>query len=68
MWSSHKAIESTIIINHRSKVLFPGTVLLLWFVLMRALCLSSMVVVSSGCRVLQFDMRLWFRAVDQTLN
>ena len=50
-------IASINVMNHRSKVLFPGKVLLLLWMLMRALCLSSMVVVSRGCPLLRFCSR-----------
>ena len=58
MLSLQRVIESIIIMNPRNKVLFPGKVLLLWWMLMRPLCLASMVVVSRGCRPLRFTMRL----------
>ena len=68
MLSLQRVIESIIIKIHRNKVLFPGKVLLLWWVLMRALCLSSMVVVSRGCKLLRFAMRLRLWALHLTLS
>ena len=68
MWSLQRVIASIIIMNHRNQVLFPGKVLLLRWVLMRPLFLSSMVVVSRGWRLLRFAMRLRLWALNQTLS
>ena len=68
MWFLHRVMESNIFMNQRKKVLFAGRVLLLWWVLMQDLCLSSMVVVSRSCQLLRFAMRLWLWVLDQTLS
>ena len=63
MWSLRKVLRFIIIMNRRSKVVFPGKALLLWWMLMRGWCLLSMVVVSSGCLLLRFAMRPWLWAL-----
>ena len=67
-WFSSKEIASTIIMNHRSKVSLSGRVLLLCLVFTSVWWLSSMVVVSIGCQLLRFDIKLMMWTVNQTLS
>ena len=68
MWSLRKMIGFIIIMNHRSKVLYPGEALMLWWVSMRGWCLLSIVVVSSGCLLLRFASKLRLWALGPTLS